>query len=341
MSNDLIVLERSFDPLLDKLTQALQVPGVHLSAPRLVRSILISCERTPKLLNCTRQSIYNAAMSAACLGLEVDGVTGQAYLIPFDVRGTPTCQLVVGYKGFNTLGARSGLTITAEVVRDGDAFDFDEGEGWVRHKKQLGKPGRRIIATWAKAAALDRPAVIKVLDIDDILSVKRRSPGARKPDSPWNDEAIGFPAMAEKTAKRRLARAMPLNVCQLAARMDEAFEEQGLPAHITPHQGVVVAPGEPEPQPAAETLTKVENAPQLDLGPRDDSLSATKRLDAHDRVLGERAAEGMAALEAYWMTMPKEYRINLKAALERRHKPAALRADEARGNASTTTEPER
>jgi recombination protein RecT len=328
MSNDLVVLERQFDPLLDKFTQVLAVPGVNLTAPRLVRSVLISCERTPKLLNCTRQSLFNAAMSAACLGLEVDGVTGQAFLIPFDVHGTPTAQLVVGYKGFNTLAARSGITITAEVVREGDAFDFDEGEGWVRHKKILGKPGRRMIAAWAKAAARERPAVVKVLDIDDIIAIKRRSPGARRNDSPWNDEAIGFPAMAEKSAKRRLARAMPLNVCQLAARMDEAFEEQGLVAHITPASGVVIDTPPAGPQSAAADLTAQQPAPQLDLGPGSDLPTATDRLAEYDRELTRRAEEGMKSLEAYWATMPREYRINLKSALDRRHKPAARRADE-------------
>jgi len=337
MSTDLITLERSFEPLAPKFAEVLTVPGVSLTPARLIRSVLISCERTPRLFSCSQQSLFNAAMSAACLGLEVDGVTGQAFLIPFDVRGTLTAQLVIGYKGYNTMAARSGLTITGEVVRDGDKFDFDEGEGWVRHRKILGKPGRRITAVWAKAAALDRPAVVKVLDIEDILAIKRRSPGARKNDSPWNDEAIGFPAMAEKSGKRRLARAMPLNVMQLAARLDEAVEEQGIAAHISPDRGVIVdqAP-EAAVQPTAVELTdqqqvqlwKGEPPGELDLGPRDSAPSTTDKLAEHDRELGKRAAEGMKSLEAYWATMPREYRINLKSALDRRHKPAALRADE-------------
>jgi phage RecT family recombinase len=67
--------------------------------------------------------LFNSAMSAAVLGLEVDGVTGQAYLIPFAGKA----QLVIGYKGFNTLAARSGITITGAVVREGDEFDFELG----------------------------------------------------------------------------------------------------------------------------------------------------------------------------------------------------------------------
>ena len=54
-------------------------------------------------------------------GLEVDGVTGQAFLVPFAGK----VQLVVGYKGYNTLGARAGLTITGEVVRSGDTQATD------------------------------------------------------------------------------------------------------------------------------------------------------------------------------------------------------------------------
>jgi recombination protein RecT len=303
MSNDLVALERAFDPLLDKFTQVLQVPGISLTAPRLVRSILISCERNPVLLSSNRQSLYNAAMSAACLGLECDGVTGQAFLIPFKAR----VQLVIGYKGYVTLGARSGLTITGEVVRQGDRFDFDEGEGWIKHKKQLGKPDRRIIATWAKAAALDRPPVVKVLDIADILAVKAKSPAGSKPDSPWMDAAIGFPAMAEKTAKRRLARSLPLNVMQTAARLDEAVEEQGRHAYITPERGVIVEAEEATPMPAEALIA--QPAPELDLG-------LGSLLGSYRTALQIAAGHGTAALKQAWEEMPNTYRRQLQDELK-------------------------
>jgi len=316
MSTDLVALERSFEPLVPKFAAVL----THLTAQRLIRSVMISCERNPVLLTVNRQSLYNAAMSAACLELECDGVTGQSFLIPFAGKA----QLVIGYKGFVTLGARSGLTITGEVVRDGDDFDFDEGEGWIRHKKLLGKPDRRIIATWAKAAALDRPAVIKVLDIDDILAVKKKSPAGAKRDSPWNDPAIGFPAMAEKTAKRRLARSLPLNVMQAAARLDEAFEEQGRGAHITPTQGVIIDPPNGNAQPPAAEL--IEHATdELDLGPT--GPAATDMLNTYDKALAAAADNGTAELERAWRTVPHAYRVTLKAALDRRHKPTAKAAD--------------
>ena len=250
MANELAVLETQMKPLAPRFAQVLPA---NLPVERLMRTVMLSVERLPKLLECDRQSLFNSAMSAACLGLEVDGVTGQAYLIPFKGRA----QLVVGYKGYNTLAARSGITITGEVVREGDDFDFDEGEGWVRHKKKLGNKGARIIAAWAKAASNDRPPVVKVMGIDDLMAVKAKSPGGQRSDSPWNDPNIGFPAMCEKTIKRRLARSLPLNVMQLAARMDEAVDEQGAAAPITPDMGVIID-GEfayARPTPTADELT--------------------------------------------------------------------------------------
>jgi recombination protein RecT len=252
--NALTVFERQLTPLAPRFADVL---GNTMPVERLIRTIVISVERLPRLLECNRQSLFNAAMSAACLGLEVDGVTGQAFLVPFKDKA----QLVIGYKGYNTLGARSGLTINGAVVREGDKFDYELGDkGFVRHRPKLDNRGARIIAGWAVAAALDRPPVVSVLSIDEIMAIKAKSPGARKEDSPWNDSSIGFPAMAEKSAKRRLARSLPLNIMQVAARMDEAFEEQGRHSWITPEHGVqiegetVLPPRQPSPTPTAQEL---------------------------------------------------------------------------------------
>lgn len=233
MSNELVALERQLEPLSPRFAQVLP-PNIKVE--RLIRTIIVSVERQPALLKCERQSLFNAAMSAAVLGLEVDGVTGQAYLIPFANK----VQLVVGYKGYNTMAARSGITITGGVVREGDLFEFELGSAaFVRHVPHLGSKGR-LIAAWACATSKARPAVVCVLDIDELNAVKNKSPGAKRSDSPWNDQAIGFPAMCEKTAKRRLARSLPLNIIQLAARMDEAVDEQGQSAWIGPDQNVVI-----------------------------------------------------------------------------------------------------
>lgn len=253
MANDLAILESQLVPLAPHFAQVL---GNRMPVERLTRTILISCERAPKLLGCDRQSLFNAAMSAAVLGLEVDGVSGQAFLIPFKERA----QLVIGYKGYNTMGARSGYTITGACVREGDTFEYELGTSpYVRHRPRI--IGGRITHAYATATSLTLTPIVSVLSIDDIIAIKNKSPGAKKPDSPWNEPAIGFPAMAEKSAKRRLARSMPLNIVQLAARLEEAFDEQGNAAWIHPERGVQIDGEVLSPESSTPTAQDILGSP--------------------------------------------------------------------------------
>lgn len=320
MATALAILENQLKPLAPRLEMVLDK---RVSSARLMQTIVLSCERLPKLLECDRQSLFNSAMSAAVLGLEVDGVTGQAYLIPFKGRA----QLVVGYKGYNTLAARSGITITGAVVREGDEFDYELGSGgFVRHKPALVGKDRRIVAAWACATSHDRPPVHMVMGIDELLAVKAKSPGGQRSDSPWNDPSIGFPAMCEKTVKRRLARSMPLNIMQLAARMDEAVDEQGRAARLDPDRGVVVEGEiiEPSATPTAEQLIGVSPRSQ---NAADDITS--DGLMTHDRALAAAAEKGSAELQTVWRALPFDAQTSLKASLDRRHKPRAKKVDEA------------
>lgn len=235
MNTDLAVVERNLQhlsPVLGELLVEAKLPPA-----RLIRTVMISLEKTRGLHECEMGSIMSAATTAAVLGLEVDGVTGQGYLIPFKQKA----QFVIGYKGFNTMGARSGYTINAGVVRHGDAFSFSEGsKPFVDHIPSGGPAGRTITHAWACAVSKSLPPIVKVLTLEEIMFTKSRSQGARKADSPWNEPLIGFPAMAEKTARRRLQRSMPLNVMQLAGAFDDKVDE-GRHTIITPDRNIVAS----------------------------------------------------------------------------------------------------
>lgn len=311
VASELVLFENTLKPLAPRFEQAL---AGAIPVERLMRSIMVSVERTPKLLEANRQSLLNAAMSAACLALEVDGITGQAYFIPF--KGN--AQLVIGYKGMNTLAARSGFTVQGEVVREGDAFDYELGDrGFVKHKPKLGNRGP-ILAAWATASSMSRPSIISVLGIDDIMAIKAKSPGGGRSDSPWMDMMIGFPAMAAKSAKRRLSRAMPLNAdprFHLAAAMEEATEERGKTSWIDPQRGVQIE-GE-----IASDVPRINHeqrgAAEL-LAPTDDKTAAEWDLD-----LADAAKKGMTELRAVWRQIPADHRETLQTALDTRHKPNA------------------
>lgn len=223
-------VEENLDLLGPKFAQVL-APFAGLPMQRLTRTVMVSIEKTPKLLECTMPSIMSAAMTAACVGLEVDGVTGQGYIIPYAGKA----QFQPGYKGYNTQAGRSGYGINSGIVREGDTFDYQLGTGgYIRHKPILGNEGP-ILGFWALASSKHGPDLIsQPLSLREIVAVMAKSPGAKMKDSPWNDKIIGFPAMGEKTAKRRLARQMPLNLMVVTAAIEEAFEERALHSMIRP-----------------------------------------------------------------------------------------------------------
>ena len=227
-----------------------------VTADKLMRTVMMSIERNPRLAECSVQSIVNAATTAAVLGLECDGVTGQGYIVPY--KTTATFQ--VGYKGLNTIAARAGYTITGSVVREGDAFEYELGSTpYVRHRPGNAR-GARIISAWACATSNARPPIIRVMSIEEIEDVRAKSQGARKADSPWNDAGIGYPAMCEKTVKRRLARDMPMSLLQSAAALDSA-QDRGAPAHLDANAQLHEAEG-----PAAKG-TIIDVAPENILEP--------------------------------------------------------------------------
>jgi len=260
MPNELSVIESGLKMVEPQLHRAL---GGAMPTPRLMQLVLTACERSNKLMAAAPQSILNCAITAATLGLEPDGMTGQFFLLPFEMKGRMIAQSCIGYRGYNTLAARKGceMTITGEPVHEGDEFSYRLGtDAFLHHKPALTGRGR-LIAAWAIAASLNRPPIISVLSLDQIMAVKAKSPGARargtgEAFSPWNDETVGFPAMASKTAKRRLSRCTPMITAapqfMMAARMEEAHDEQGASSWIEPDKGVVID-GNATPLPTRHT----------------------------------------------------------------------------------------
>lgn len=64
------------------------------------------------------------------------------------------------------------------------------------------------------------------------------------------------------------------------------------------------------------------------LSPAPDGAADEKTASEWDMDLAEAATHGMLRLQEVWGGIPREYQSALKAALDRRHKPTALQADE-------------
>lgn len=100
-----------------------------ITPERFTRMALSALNTTPKLQECTQISFLSALMNAAQLGLEPNTPLGQAYLIPFNNKGTLECQFQIGYKGLIDLGYRNPQMqiISAQAVYENDEFEYELG----------------------------------------------------------------------------------------------------------------------------------------------------------------------------------------------------------------------
>lgn len=217
----------------------------HVGLDRLLRVAVTAIQQTPALLDCDRTSLYAAIMTSAQLGLEPDGVLGQAYLVPFSGR----VQFIVGYKGLLQLARNSGEveSIAARTVHANDRFTYAYGlEEKLDHVPATGDRGP-VVYVYAVAKLKSGGHHFEVLSVGEVEKVRQRAPGGNSPA--WKNH---FEEMAKKTAIRRLAKFLPLSV-QKAAAIEEQYE-LGRHAGVNTHGDVVIEGevSEPTPTPTSQ-----------------------------------------------------------------------------------------
>ncbi|WP_052742145.1 recombinase RecT [Kiloniella litopenaei] len=218
----------------------------HVTPERLLRVTMTAIQNNPKLLECDRTSLFSAIMSCAQLGLVPDGILGQAYMIPFKVRGQMRCQFIPGYKGLLTLARNSGevQSIQAQAVHENDEFEFRFGlDEKLEHIPAQGERGE-ITHFWACARFKDGGSHWDVMSRTEVESIRDGSQGYQaavrfakngKVNSPWVDH---FSEMGRKTVIRRIAKYLPMDV-QKAAHIAQSYET-GEHSYIDTHGEVVV-----------------------------------------------------------------------------------------------------
>jgi len=184
----------------------------HLSADRLLRVAMTSIQKTPKLMDCTPQSLLACVMTCAQLGLEPDQFLGQAYLVPFkdNKKGVVTCTLIPGYRGYIALARRSGemQTVSAQVVYENDEFDLQYGvEDRLVHRPGLNGDRGKPIGAYCVFKYKDGGYSFDFLPVAEIEKVRARSKAAN--DGPW---VTDWDEMAKKTVIKRHAKLAPLSV---------------------------------------------------------------------------------------------------------------------------------
>jgi len=179
----------------------------HCKIDRFMRMALTCVRKNPKLLACTKESVFACLMDCSQYGIEPDG--RRAHLIPYGTE----CKLILDYKGLAELVMRSGLvsTLHADIVCENDTFEFSYGTGGgLRHVPCLRGDRGKPFGAYSYAKMKDGSESYEFMTESDIMKIKARSPGARKPDSPWNHEQDQY-EMWKKTPFRRHCKWLPLS----------------------------------------------------------------------------------------------------------------------------------
>jgi recombination protein RecT len=182
-----------------------------ITPERMMRIVLTTIRQNPKLAACPEESFFGAVLTALQLGLEPNTPLGQCYIIPY--AGEINFQM--GYQGLLELAYRSNKyrRIDAEVVYEGDKFEFSYGLNAVLKHKPCGKR-ENPIHVYALYELVNGGQSFKVWTWDAVIQhAKAYSQSYNSSFSPWASKNIEtVESMAKKTLLINLLKYGPRSV---------------------------------------------------------------------------------------------------------------------------------
>lgn len=194
---------------------------------RWLAEVYAAVRANPKLLQANRASLMDAIVSAAALGLSVNPLLGEAWLIPRkksfkdqndNWQSFQAVNFQIGKAGLIKLGYRSKMieSIHTDTVYEGEPFRVQGGtDPKIEHEPDVYGQLRTgfskdVVAAYAVIflTGANRP-VFKVLGAAELYRVAGMSGDPSKPDEwsdVWNNH---FPAMAEGAALKRACKVLP------------------------------------------------------------------------------------------------------------------------------------
>lgn len=228
----------------------------HMTADRFVRVALTALLKTPKLADCTPESVIQCMLNCSALGLEPDG--RRAHLIPY----ANVCTLIVDYKGIVELAKRSGDVsgVFAQVVCENDSFQWQNGE--VTHQIDWRNDRGTMYAAYATITFKDGSKQTDVMTKAEIDAIRRRSKAGNS--GPW---VTDYNEMAKKTVFRRASKWITLSpeVAEALEREDAAFSSASLVTDLQPAPHIEVMPAPVATVPDAPASPP--DAPQVNAAP--------------------------------------------------------------------------
>ncbi|TXH48893.1 MAG: hypothetical protein E6Q97_23860 [Desulfurellales bacterium] len=219
---------------------ALALPS-HIKPDRFVRVALTTLTRTPKLADCSRETLLRCLMDCSQLGLEPDG--RHAHLIPYG----KDCQLIIDWKGLVALARRSGEVAVwrAELVCENDTFSW--ANSIVQHAIDWRKPRGAMQAVYSYVKFNDGNEDYEVMTMDEVKAIQKRSKAGTS--GPW---VTDFNEMAKKTVLRRHSKRLTLSpeFHEALERDYDRLPERNVTPAPVPSISLAAIPAAPEEKPA-------------------------------------------------------------------------------------------
>ena len=188
-----------------------------------------TCQRfSPRIAQCTRDSIVNTLLQMAQLGLipTAPGPAATVALVPRENRKKGLLELsaIVQYPGLRQLAERSGAVraVACECVYANDYFDIRLGaEPYCEHRPALKMRGA-LIGAYTVITLRSGEKQLTWLPREDADGIRDRYARAHdEPASPW---LVSYPEMVRKTCFRRAMKYVPLttDLAEAITRADVA-----------------------------------------------------------------------------------------------------------------------
>ena len=191
------------------------LPG-KIGVERMMRIAMTAILKTPTLALCDSVSFMGALLQALQLGLEVNTPLGQAYLIPRKKKDRNgqfigwECNFQMGYQGLLDLCYRYGKykMITAEVVYEGDYFDYRYGtKQFLDHRSEV-KPGAKPSHVWALYELENGGERFVVWTWEKAMAHGEEFSDSFNKDKPWQSPWLSSETSKEEMAKKSVLKAL-------------------------------------------------------------------------------------------------------------------------------------
>lgn len=163
------------------------------------------------------QSVIDAVANVAAIGISLNPVKKQAYLIPRKDRGKLMICLDIGYQGLVDLATQSGAIrwVQAMVVREGDVFrrnGIDKAPTHEFDEFEEGRSAKPIRGVYCTAKTADGDFITHTMDIGKVLSIRDRSDAWKSykrgdiTSCPWSTDEE---EMVKKTCLKQGSKSWP------------------------------------------------------------------------------------------------------------------------------------